>query len=56
MNWKIGTQILFNTRVEEELEMRCGHFPMFKGPVGQKQGNIALRIESYIPPEQDDED
>jgi len=56
MNWKIGTQVLFNTRVDEELEMRCGHFPMFKGPVGQKQGNIAVRIERYIPPENDDED
>lgn len=56
MNWKIGTQVLFNTRVEEELEMRCGHFPMFKGPVGQKQGNIAVRIERYIPPERDEED
>ncbi len=56
MNWKIGTQVLFNTRVEEELELRCGHFPMFRGPVGQKQGNIAVRIERYIPPEQDDED
>lgn len=56
MNWKIGTQVLFNTRVDEELEMRCGHFPMFKGPVGQKQGNIAVRIERYIPPEDDDED
>lgn len=56
MNWRIGTQVLFNTRVEEELEMRCGHFPMFRGPVGQKQGNIALRIESYIRPEEDDED
>ena len=54
LNWKIGTQIMFNTRVEEDLEMRCGHFPMFKGPVGQKQGNIALRIETYIPPEKDD--
>ncbi|MAE51474.1 MAG: flagellar motor switch protein FliM, partial [Micavibrio sp.] len=56
MNWKIGTQVLFNTRVDEELEMRCGHFPMFKGPVGQKQGNIAVRIERYIPPENEDDE
>jgi flagellar motor switch protein FliM len=55
MEWKIGTQILFNTRVEEELELRCGHFPMFKGPVGQKQGNIAVRVEKYIPPERDED-
>lgn len=56
LNWKVGTQVLFNTRVEEDLEMRCGHFPMFKGPVGQKQGNIALRVENYIPPEKSDDD
>ncbi len=56
MRWKVGTQVLFNTRVDEELELRCGHFPMYRGPVGQKQGNIAVRIEHYIRPERDDED
>ena len=30
-------------------------FPMFKGPVGQKQEHIAVRIENYIEPEEDDE-
>lgn len=54
LNWKIGTQVLFNTRPNDELELRCGHFPMFRGPVGQKQGAISVRIESYIPPEKDD--
>lgn len=54
LNWKVGTQVLFNTRIEDELELRCGHFPMFRGPVGQKQGSISVRIESYIPPEKDD--
>lgn len=54
LNWKIGTQVLLNTRTDDELELRCGHFPMFRGPVGQKQGQIAVRIESYIPPEKDD--
>lgn len=55
LNWKVGSQILFNTRTEDQLELRCGHFPMFKGPVGQKQGNIAVRIEYYIPPEEQDD-
>lgn len=54
LNWKVGTQVMFNTRIDDELELRCGHFPMFRGPVGQKQGAIAVRIESYIPPEKDD--
>ncbi len=55
LNWKIGSQIMFSTRTEDDLELRCGHFPMFKGPVGQKQGNIAVRIEDYMPPERDDD-
>ncbi|HIF24667.1 MAG TPA: flagellar motor switch protein FliM [Micavibrio sp.] len=55
LNWKVGTKVMFTTSVDDELELRCGHFPMFKGPVGQKQGNIAVRIERYIPPEQDEE-
>lgn len=54
LNWKIGTRIIFNTDVNDELELRCGHFPMFKGPVGQRQKHIAVRVEKYIPPERDD--
>lgn len=56
MNWKVGSQVMFNTRTEDDLELRCGHFPMFTGPVGQKQGNIAVRIESYMPPEERDDE
>ena len=55
LNWKIGSQVMLNTRIEEELELRCGDFPMFRGPVGQKQGNIAVRIQDYIPPEKEDD-
>jgi len=55
LNWEVGSQVLFNTRTEDELELRCGDFPMYKGPVGQKQGNIAVRIEKYIEPEEDDD-
>jgi len=54
LSWKIGTRVIFNTDVNDELELRCGHFPMFKGPVGQRQKHIAVRVEKYIPPERDD--
>ena len=53
LNWKVGDQVFLNTRVNDSLELRCGHFPMFKGPVGQRQGKIAVRIEDYIQPEQE---
>jgi flagellar motor switch protein FliM len=36
--------------------MRCGHFPMFRGPVGQKQDSIAVRIEKYIQPKEQEDD
>lgn len=55
LNWKVGSQILFSTKVDDEIELRCGHFPMFKGPVGQKQGSIAVQIERYLE-KKDDED
>ena len=56
LNWRIGTKIMSNTKPEDFMEMRCGDFPMYKGPVGQKEGNISVRIEQYIPPENDDDD
>ncbi len=48
LDWKVGTQILFNTFVDDELELRCGNVPMFRGPVGQKSDNIAVKIDKYI--------
>src|SRR3990167_7635084 len=53
LNWKKGTVVMFNTKPTDEIEMRCGDFPMFLGPMGQKEGRIAVRIEKYIPPEPD---
>jgi len=55
LNWKVGSRVMFSTRTEEDLELRCGDFPMFKGPVGHKQENIAVRVESYIEPERDED-
>lgn len=54
LNWKIGDQVMLNTQVNDQLELRCGQFPMFKGPVGQKLGHIAVRIEKYIVPEEEE--
>lgn len=54
LNWKVGSRVMFNTLPSDQLELRCGHFPMYRGPVGQKQGRIAVRIESYLQPERED--
>jgi flagellar motor switch protein FliM len=50
LGWKVGSRVMFSTRTKDELELRCGHFPMFKGPVGQKQSHLAVQIERYIDP------
>ncbi|MFK7838830.1 MAG: flagellar motor switch protein FliM [Bdellovibrionales bacterium] len=55
LNWEVGSRVMFSTRTSEDLELRCGDFPMFKGPVGQKQEHIALRIEKYLEPDRDEE-
>ncbi|MDP7142897.1 MAG: flagellar motor switch protein FliM [Alphaproteobacteria bacterium] len=55
LNWEVGTQIMFNTTIDDELELRCGNFPMFRGPVGQRQGHASVRIERYIPPAEEDD-
>lgn len=54
LNMKIGTKVLFNTMPEDELELRCGDVPMFRGPVGHKQGYIAVKIDKYIEPEDEE--
>lgn len=51
LNWKPGTTVMFNTSPKDKMEIRCGHFPMFKATTGQKQGMLAIRIENYIRPE-----
>ncbi|OIN87286.1 MAG: flagellar motor switch protein FliM [Alphaproteobacteria bacterium CG1_02_46_17] len=53
LNWKKGTLVMFNTKPSDQIELRCGDFTMFAGPMGQKEGNIAVRIENYIPPEKE---
>lgn len=55
MNWDVGTTVMLDTYVDDDLELRCGDFPMFRGPVGQKQTHLAVRIEDYIPPNKEEE-
>jgi flagellar motor switch protein FliM len=55
LEWKVGSKIMLNTKPDEEVELRCGDFPMFRGPVGQKQERLAVRIEKYLEKEKDED-
>lgn len=56
LNWKPGDQIMFNVSKNDRVELRCGHFPIFKGTPGQKKGGLAARIDSYVEPKRKDDD
>lgn len=48
LDWRIGTQIVFNTSTHSPVELRCGDIPLFLGRVGRKSGYIAVKIEDEI--------
>lgn len=50
LNWKPGATVVFSTRPSDRVEVRCGDFPMFKATMGQKQDNLAMKINTYIRP------
>jgi flagellar motor switch protein FliM len=56
LDWEPGATVFFKATPEDMVEMRCGQFPMFKAVTGQKQGQLAARIEKYIPPEEKEEE
>lgn len=55
LDWKIGTTVMFTQRPQDRIELRCGHFPMYKGSVGQKQGMLAVRIDKYLQPKRQED-
>lgn len=50
-----GSVIVLDTRLDDLIEMRVGDHSMFMARVGQKQGQIAVSIEEYIEPEQEED-
>ncbi len=53
LNWEPGSQVFFNARPEDLVELRVGAHPMFKAKTGQKQGFVAVSVDEYIEPDQD---
>ena len=45
MKWKPGDQILFNEKPDSLVTLTCGNYPLFNGKLGQKDGNVSVKIE-----------
>jgi len=48
MNWEPGSQVTFNSRPEDQVELRVGDHAMFMASTGQNQGRLAVKVESDI--------
>ncbi|MFD2207917.1 flagellar motor switch protein FliM [Kiloniella antarctica] len=48
MDWKVGDTMDLTVTPESLVELRCGDVSMFKGNMGRKSGNIAVKIADKI--------
>lgn len=55
VNWKPGSTVMLNTRIDDLIEMRVGDQPMFMAKIGRKKNVISCRIEEYIEPDKQEE-
>ncbi len=46
---KVGTQIMLNASPDSQVELRCGDVVMYRGQMGRKGDNIAVRILDRVP-------
>jgi flagellar motor switch protein FliM len=44
INWKVGSRVMLTANTQSDVALACGDLPMFKGKMGRKGGNIAVRI------------
>lgn len=52
LKWEVGSQILLNATPASAIRLLCGEHPLFIGQVGRKMGNIAVKIDNFIIPEE----
>ncbi|WP_366656468.1 flagellar motor switch protein FliM [Fodinicurvata sp. EGI_FJ10296] len=48
LNWKVGSHLPLTTGPGGMVELRCGDSPMFRGRMGRRKGNIAVRVEQEL--------
>lgn len=48
LNWKPGMKLLLNASPKSTIDMRCGEVPLFVGGMGQRNGNIAVKIKQKL--------
>lgn len=49
INWKPGSQVIFNMKKDDHVQLRCGEVPLFEGYLGQAGGYIAVKVDKEAP-------
>lgn len=49
LHWKPGSQVFFNMKKTDLVELRCGEVSLFYGRMGQAGGHIAICLEKEAP-------
>ena len=51
LNWKPGSQVVFNVGPDSMVELRSGGVPILSGRMGRKNNNVAIQVEErWVPP------
>jgi len=53
LTWQPGTRMVLDMRPEDPAVLTCGAVPMFTGSLGQRQGRIAIRIDTDLGSQED---
>ena len=48
VNWKPGSHLMLNAVPTSPIELRCGEIPLFIGSMGQKGGNMAVKVDKKL--------
>jgi flagellar motor switch protein FliM len=48
LEWEVGTHIELNTQPTSAIDLRCGDVPLFAGFMGQRNHNLAIKIEQRL--------
>ncbi|MGF1612233.1 MAG: FliM/FliN family flagellar motor switch protein, partial [Kiloniellales bacterium] len=48
MNWHVGSRLELNCTPKSKVELRCGDVRMFRGSMGRKSNNIAVRVADRL--------
>ena len=48
LNWKEGSRIMLSSNMQTPVELHCQNYGLFLGKMGQKNGHVAVMIDSVL--------